>query len=127
MAGEMRALTVRQPWAHMIAHCGKATENRGRQTHYRGLLAIHAGARSRGDRDGEQSSLVREAWQQYGHLAAHLDRDSPWINFGAVIAVADLYDCHPLPGETGLSGCGTPARTDWLCSPWAAEGGYHWR
>jgi len=87
MGEPIRALTVRQPWAHMIAHCGKTVENRGRQTRYRGQVAIHAGARSRWDRDGEQSPLVREAWRQYGHLAAHLDRDSPWIDFGAVIAL----------------------------------------
>jgi hypothetical protein len=118
----MRALTVRQPWAHMIAHCGKNVENRSRRTSYRGLLAIHAGARSRWDSDGEQSPLVREAWREYGHLAAHLDRESPWIDFGAVIAVADLYGCHMWPAAGSCNGRSRPP-----CSPWAALDQWHWQ
>ena len=38
----MKALTVRQPWAHAIIHSGKTVENRTRPTKHRGLLAIHA-------------------------------------------------------------------------------------
>lgn len=119
---DLRALTVRQPWSHMIAHCGKNVENRGRQTRYRGLLAVHAGARSRWDSSGEQSPLVREAWREYGHLAAHLDRDSPWIDFGAVIAVADLYGCHEWPDAGSCNGRGRPP-----CSPWASLDQWHWQ
>jgi len=110
---ELRALTVRQPWAHMIAHCGKNVENRGRQTRYRGLLAVHAGAASRWDRSGEQSPLVRQAWRECGHLPAHLDRGSPWINLGAVIAVAELAGCHH------SDECGR-------CSAWSQPDGWHW-
>lgn len=113
MAGEIRALTVKQPWAHLIAHCGKNVENRAWQTRYRGMLAIHAGARSGWDRDAEDSALVREAWRRSGHLAAHLDRCSPWMNFGAVIALAELTGCHD---EGGVA----------RCSPWAVRGQYHW-
>ncbi len=40
---EMRALTIRQPWAWAIAVAGKDVENRSWQTSHRGLLAIHAG------------------------------------------------------------------------------------
>lgn len=41
----MRALTVRQPWAGLIAQGVKTTENRSWRTHYRGALLIHAGTR----------------------------------------------------------------------------------
>ncbi len=70
----MKALTVCQPYAHLIAIGAKPIENREWPTRYRGPLAIHAG-RSRD-------------W---------LDEDSeaefPGMVFGAVVAIATLYDC----------------------------------
>jgi len=39
-----KALTVREPWASAIVYAGKDIENRTWQTHYRGPIAIHAGA-----------------------------------------------------------------------------------
>lgn len=38
----MRALTVRQPYAHLIATGQKRIETRSWPTHHRGALAIHA-------------------------------------------------------------------------------------
>lgn len=40
----IKALTIRQPWAHAIFHLGKDVENRSWRTRYRGPLLIHAGA-----------------------------------------------------------------------------------
>ena len=42
--GEIKALTIKQPWASAIAFGDKRVENRSWPTAYRGLLAIHAGA-----------------------------------------------------------------------------------
>lgn len=39
----MKALTVKQPWASLIAAGFKRIETRGWKTAYRGQLAIHAG------------------------------------------------------------------------------------
>ncbi len=39
----MKALTLQQPWATLIAEGHKRVENRTWQTAYRGPLAIHAG------------------------------------------------------------------------------------
>lgn len=39
----MKALTIRQPWASLIAENKKLIEIRSWQTHYRGKLYIHAG------------------------------------------------------------------------------------
>jgi len=39
----MKALSIRQPWAFLIAHGLKDLENRDWETHYRGPLLIHAG------------------------------------------------------------------------------------
>lgn len=71
----MKALTICQPYAHLVATGAKPIENRAWPTAYRGRLAIHAG-KSR-------------AW-----LAAEDDEvEHPGMVFGAVVAVATLYDC----------------------------------
>lgn len=40
---QVKALTISQPFAKLIADGEKFVENRGWPTHYRGRLAIHAG------------------------------------------------------------------------------------
>lgn len=39
----MKALSIRQPWAHLIIYEGKDVENRTWPTNYRGPLIIHTG------------------------------------------------------------------------------------
>ena len=68
----MKALTICQPWAELIAQGAKRVENRTWRTHYRGPLAIHAGL-SRGRVRG--SGFSEEE-----------------LSFGAIVAVAELYD-----------------------------------
>ena len=41
----MKAISIQQPWAWAIIHAGMDVENRTWNTHYRGLLAIHAPAK----------------------------------------------------------------------------------
>lgn len=80
----MRALTVCQPYAEMIAQGGdlKPIENRTWETSYRGPLLIHAGK----SRD----------WLEPGD-----ETDYPRMVFGAFVAVGDLVAClfrdGPLP------------------------------
>lgn len=38
----MKAITIKQPWASLIAHGIKDIENRSWRTHYRGLIFIHS-------------------------------------------------------------------------------------
>lgn len=38
----MKALSIRQPWAHLIIHCGKDVENRSWHTKFRGRFLVHA-------------------------------------------------------------------------------------
>lgn len=68
----MKAVTVCQPYAHLIATSEKRVENRTWPTRYRGPVLIHAG-KSR-------------AW-----LCG--DSPSPDMAFGALVAVAQLVDC----------------------------------
>lgn len=42
-AGQVPALSIRQPWAYRILHRGKDIENRSWETKYRGWIMVHAG------------------------------------------------------------------------------------
>jgi hypothetical protein len=74
----MKALTICQPYAEMIVRGRKVIENRTWPTYYRGSMYIHAGKSRAWFDDDEQ--LIRE----FGRLPP----------FGAVVAIADLYDCR---------------------------------
>lgn len=95
MTDDLRAITVRQPWAWAIAHGGKTIENRSRGTSYRGPLLIHAGAgwSARGDSDPR----VLDAWTTLGHpiTAGRVSMAPRLVPLAKVIAVAQLVDSHP--------------------------------
>lgn len=71
----MKALTVCQPYAELIARGLKPIENRTWPTAYRGPLVIHAGK-------------SRE-WMADGDIEAYPD-----MAFGAVVAIVELVDCR---------------------------------
>jgi hypothetical protein len=73
----MNALTIGQPYAHLIATGQKPIENRTWFTNHRGLLAIHAGK----SRD----------WLDSG------EDDVSMMAFGAIVAVARIVACLPKP------------------------------
>lgn len=102
MAVELRALTIRQPWAACIASGRKLVENRTWPTRHRGPLAIHSSA----TRDMAVPRLALEAYS----LAP-----SPSWALGSILAVAELTGCHEYK-----PGCCT--------SPWAEKsaGVWHW-
>lgn len=93
----MKAITVQQPWAGVIASGDKTVENRTWGTKYRGPLAIHAGARWSGR--GAQDPRVA-AWANHRGFTYDGFRAMP---AGFVLATAELEDCHP---DTGC------------CKPW---------
>lgn len=144
----LRGLTVLQPWMWSILQSapsasyggryGKPEENRrwpvpgGRLNE----LALHAGARSGWDEDGERSVLVRKAWHGWawhGKIGAvppvtvpPLCRESPYITFSAIVAVAEGVTCHHATDCVGPAWVGDNFQ-DALCSPWSARGAYHWQ
>lgn len=100
----MRALTIHQPWASLVALGVKTIETRSWRTSYRGPLAIHAGQRSPST---ERSVKVGDWCMFYGrrrweieHFAAgeHGAPSSLQPPFGAVVATATLVDCVPICG-----------------------------
>ena len=75
----MKALSLRQPWASLIADERKTIETRTWRTRYRGPLAIHASARPYGD-----------------------------LPTGGIVAVAWLYGCRPMEEADEDDACIAP-------------------
>lgn len=93
----MKALTIRQPWAHLIANGIKDVENRVSGTSYRGPLAIHVAKQWAFD----DRTLDDAPFQVRRELGEDLTSTSPEFagTYGHVIAVVDLVDCHTSDGH----------------------------
>lgn len=94
----MRCITIRQPWATLIAIQEKRFETRGWMTRYRGELAIHAGKQI--DKEVCREEPIRSLLAAHGLTAEVLPT-------GAFVAVCRLADCHPVldnDGETAILG-----------------------
>ena len=95
----MKALSLTQPWAHAIAVGSKRVETRSWSTEHRGLVAIHAALRH------SKTELVSMAanWMWCGALGWTMgDNSLPWnrLQFGKIIAIANLIDCRPTESFT---------------------------
>lgn len=84
----MRAVTLYQPYAQLIAWGEKRVETRGWKANHRGLLAIHAGADRR---YSEQALQVPEIMRAFVDRSVRPDH----LPYGAVVAVARVIDCVP--------------------------------
>ena len=107
--GEMRALSVQQPWAWAIAAGKKPIENRTWPTTYRGLLAIHASKKLDDGALLDRCSPLARAVAWHTRLWT-----PPEYALGAVIAVAEMTGCHDGAMEQGG------------CSEWASRWQWHW-
>jgi hypothetical protein len=108
----MRALTLLQPWASLIAIGAKHLETRSWSTAYRGPLAIHAG---KGWNDGSRATLQFPAVQAALRGAGMVEMAD--LPRGCLIAVCELCACRPIlaePAEPERSfGIYTPGRFAW--------------
>lgn len=102
----MKALTIKQPWASLVAHGLKNIENRTWKTNYRGRILIHAAA-----------TPVKEGWDALNEMQlvksyAHKDKlygNNEELPYGAILGSVEIVDCvqnHP--------------------SVWAEEGVWNW-
>lgn len=82
----MKALTLHQPWASLVALGLKNVETRSWSTRYRGPLAIHAGANYKASRNFDAQQAA------HGRLSDDQWADMP---FGAVVAVCELVAVFP--------------------------------
>jgi len=98
----MKALTIIQPWATLIAIGAKKIETRSWATKYRGPLAIHAGMnRDFCNMRGKDYICGTEPFLSV--LTKHLEALEPnrvlgFMPLGAVIAICNLVGCAPVTG-----------------------------
>ena len=90
----MKALSIKQPWASLIAHGIKNIENRTWKTKFRGRIFIHASAKNA----GALYELLNE--KQIEAISNHWTAAPPFPNrpVSAIIGEVDIIDCvinHP--------------------------------
>lgn len=134
----MKALSLTQPWATLIAIGAKRIETRSWSTRHRGDIAIHA-AKGLGPVGGQRGlkeqcgvepfcSVLNAAikrhgaqyWQGEGVLKRHAEH--PFMPLGAIVAVAHLNAVHEtslllsheLEGHEKAFGNYEPGRFGWL-------------
>lgn len=94
----MKALTLRQPWAHLIVQGHKTIENRIWRTELRGDLVIHAA------KQVDRSSWKKLRDEHGNELVPDLDQ----LATGAVVGVVALTGIHGAtwPAKRHTPGCG---------------------
>jgi len=118
----IKALSVMQPWATLIALGAKRIETRSWSTSYRGPLAIHASSRmSREAVLSLRAPPMREALAAGGYQQGSGPASNPCgLPLGVVIAVVTLVDVQRItqqhvPAEPERSfGDYTPGRFAWF-------------
>jgi hypothetical protein len=88
----MNALSIRQPWAHLILHGGKDIENRTWPTRVRGRILIHA---AKGMTIAEWEDALLFAHRNCGvprsTLAGDFERDG--LPRGGIVGSVEIVDC----------------------------------
>lgn len=88
----MKAITLQQPWASLMAIDAKRIETRGRRISYRGELAIHAGKVWTVD---QAVLCAREPFLSVLGSQGLLSGGPATMPFGAIVAVVNLVDVMP--------------------------------
>ena len=108
----MKALTLTQPWATLIAIGAKWIETRSWATEYRGPLAIHSARRF--------PSVARDLCieQPFFATLSRAGYRASTLPLGMVLATSTLVDCLPTGGDfpSGQLPWGdfTPGRYAWI-------------
>lgn len=93
----MKALSLRQPWAHFVLHHGKRIENRRWNTSFRGTFLIHA---AKGMTRIERDDAYEMLYDVCGLLPDHLT--SPDLLRGGIVGYARVVDVIPPCKPTSL-------------------------
>ena len=131
----MKAITLWQPWATLVAVGAKPFETRSWSTHYRGLLAIHAAKTGKDIAQYRGRPKIEQALARGGYCFETLP-------LGVVVCTARLEDVLPaeMVARQGLAddfGDYSPGRFAWhlvdvrpLAEPQPAtgrQGFWEWR
>lgn len=90
----MRAISLWQPWASLMACHAKTIETRGYPTHCRGLVAIHAAQKSVTVQAPIAEIMVRALDPNARPLQPQDYLDG--LPRGVIVAVVEIYDCQPV-------------------------------
>lgn len=101
----LKALSVRQPWASLLAWGLKPVENRTWSTRFRGPVLIHASkGLTRTEYDNAMDFCIRRCG--LGDTHEYLLRFEE-LKRGGIVGVANIVDCvtdHPSPYFVGTHG-----------------------
>lgn len=106
-AGEIKALSIKQPYPHHIFHDGKDVENRDWPTKGRGWFIVHAGvSKSELDMsDPRDAALPRGGVVGLARIVDCVtEMDSPWFygKFGFILRDATPLPLIPCKGALGF-------------------------
>ena len=117
----MKAITVLQPWASLIACGAKKIETRSWATSYRGPIAIHAGKSEKYYGMEHQEPFLSALRSEIlaikdvgGSVEAEYDEVGVDLPYGKVIAIADLVDCVKVVGYDNFAKSPILDRKSWL-------------
>ena len=104
----MKAITIYQPWASLIAAGAKIYETRGWATNYRGPIAIHAGKKNPSVvLAAVDIGIVSAIGRAFGLLEKPITDIIEYLDslpLGAVIATAELVECHCIVQKSPSTG-----------------------
>ena len=83
----MKALSLKQPWASLIASGQKTIETRVWSTEYRGDLLICASKRA----DTNMMKMFNDMFSPFSDISQKLN-----FPLGQALCIAELYDCKPM-------------------------------
>ena len=109
----MKAITVLQPWASLIACGAKKIETRSWATSYRGPIAIHAGKGMQFADLSARDPFFPVLWNAEQIKMTHKQRVKT-LPYGKVIAIADLVDCVKVVGYDNFAKSPILDRKSWL-------------
>lgn len=90
----MRALSLWQPWATLIALQAKRFETRSWYTSYRGRLIIHAAKNAEG-----MELCIKRPYFDVLNQAGYIVNGKPSLPMGCAICVVDLVGCYRTNGH----------------------------
>lgn len=109
----MKALTLYQPWASLIAAGVKTIETRSWPTRHRGPIAIHAAKTVPAGWNAEGIALIERYKDELRRVGALVKLDDGSFDLllpaGAVVAVANLWACGDYSVHTGLLNLANPS------------------
>jgi hypothetical protein len=142
------AISIRQPWAHLIASGWRPVELRSWPTKFRGTIAIHAGTSYSDMSDyvyafltNLHPDLLAHMESFDGNVEAGIGSDpvkrgkavnpASQFHFGAIIGTVDIIDCLPVAEafeviETTQKANGEPSCRIHPCDWVKTDSGYVW-